>query len=393
MTRPRLGVLDLHPIQYHAPIYQRLASRNNVELGVLFLNDEGYRAVTDRGFGVPVAWNVDLLSGYASRFLTMADQPTGIVRRVAALMQWIRSRDVVIIHGYASPWMLLAIAICRVKRIPYLMRGDSQPDGSTTGFRRSLRNVCVRVVVQGSAGGLSIGRLNDAFYQKYGAPMTIFAPHSVDNGRFTATPALSRSELLARYGLIGDRPVVMFCGKLTPNKRPLDLVAAVRLLEYKVTLLFVGDGVLANEVRASLGQDEGIVTGFVNQLEIPSFYHAADVLVLPSEIEPWGLVVNEGMAAGALPVVSDRVGAAPDLVSGAGEIYPCGNVARLAEALSRALDKIQDPEIRARMRTHASRHDVEYTVSGYERAAFAVCQSSSTSMGSPARTGLPQIFG
>ena len=70
----------------------------------------------------------------------------------------------------------------------------------------------------------------------------------------------------------------------------------------------------------------GIVTGFVNQADLPSYYHAADVLVLPSESEPWGLVVNEAMAAGALPVLSDRVGATPDLVSGLGEIYPCGDI-------------------------------------------------------------------
>ena len=47
----------------------------------------------------------------------------------------------------------------------------------------------------------------------------------------------------------------------------------------------------------------------------------------------WGLVINEGMAAGAFPVVSDRVGCAEDLVAGVGEVYPCGDVPSLTAAL------------------------------------------------------------
>jgi glycosyltransferase involved in cell wall biosynthesis len=87
----------------------------------------------------------------------------------------------------------------------------------------------------------------------------------------------------------------------------------VKALAHQVNTVFVGDGVLAERVRSSLVPGEGAVTGFVNQSELPGYYHAADIIVLPSETENWGLVVNEAMAAGVLPVVSDRVGAAPDL--------------------------------------------------------------------------------
>ena len=85
-------------------------------------------------------------------------------------------------------------------------------------------------------------------------------------------------------------------------------------------MLFVGDGVLAERVQASISPANGVVTGFVNQSDLPIYYHAADILVLPSDEETWGLVVNEAMAAGTLPVVSDKVGCAPDLVDGVGEV-------------------------------------------------------------------------
>jgi glycosyltransferase involved in cell wall biosynthesis len=235
-------------------------------------------------------------------------------------------------------------------------------------------------VVSRSAGGLAAGKLNHEFYQKYGARRIVLAPYSVDNDRFARAPAVGRSELLARWGLTDRAPVLMFCGKLDPRKRPLDLTAAVSMLEQEVTTLVVGDGALAARVRASLRPGRGAVTGFVNQADLPPYYHAADILVLPSCHEPWGLVVNEAMAAATLPVVSDRVGAAPDLVDGIGEVYPCGNVPALAEALRRALARLGNPEIRDLVRQRVARYSIDATAAGFEQAVLAVSRR-------PARCG------
>ncbi len=368
---PRLGVMDSHPVQYRAPLYRRLAARGNVDLDILFLSDDGYRVGIDPGFGVPVAWNIDLLSGYSNRFLATSVHPAGILVKARAIIRWIRSQDVIVVHGYTNFWMLFAMLICRLRQIPYLLRGDSQPQGRSGGLRRRLRDTVVRAAVSASAGGLAIGQLNDEFYRRYGARRVTLAPYSVDNDRFARTPEVGRSELLARWGLDGGRPVVLFCGKLMPRKRPLDLATAVRLLPDDVTVIFVGDGCLAGRVRASLEPGRGVVTGFVNQAELPAYFHAADVLVLPSETEPWGLVVNEAMASGALPVVSDRVGAAPDLVSGVGEVYPCGDIRGLAAALRRALARLDDAGVRDQARRRVARYSLDLTAAGFEEATLA----------------------
>ena len=371
-SRPRLGVLDFNPIQYHTPLYQLMTRRAHVELDVLFLTDNGHCPVVDPGFGVPIAWDIDLLSGYEHQFLTTSGRHPPALSRVARLARWISDHDAVVVYGYSHPWMLLAALLCRTRRVPYLLRGDSVPQGRATGLRRHLRNAVARAVVSASAVGLAIGQLNEEFYRHYGAPRIIWAPYSVDDERFAGPPPTSRSELLSRWDLDSHKPVILFCGKLCPRKRPLDLCAAVKALAHDVNVLFVGDGVLADEVRACLQPGSGAVTGFVNQSELPAYYHAADIIVLPSEREPWGLVVNEAMAAGVLPVVSDQVGAAPDLVVGVGEVYPCGDTARLADALSRALALANNPETRNRVRQHAARYCLSRTATGFEEAVFAV---------------------
>ena len=369
-ARPRLGVLDLNPIQYHSPLYQRLSARAVVDLRVLYLHDQGLQTVVDPEFGVPIRWDIDLLGGYAHRFLANGPGAAG-PGRAAALTRWICGQDVVVIHGHSHPWMLAAGAICRARRVPYLLRGDSGPDSKADGAVRHARDALARSVVSHSGGGLAVGQRNEQFYRKYRAPRVTFAPHSVDNERFARPPETGRAALLARWGLDCHRPVLLFCGKLLPRKRPLDLLAAARLLDRDVTLLFVGDGELAATIGASLPPGRGAVTGFVHQSELPSYYHAADVLVLPSEAEPWGLVVNEAMAAGVLPVVSDRVGAAPDLVEGIGEIYPCGDVPALAAALRRALARAGTEPAAARARQHVTTFSVDRTAAGFEQAALA----------------------
>jgi glycosyltransferase involved in cell wall biosynthesis len=370
--RPRLGVVDFHPIQYHTPLYQLMAHRALIDLDVLFVSDRGPWPVLDSGFGVPVSWDIDLFSGYEHRFLAGSGEASPVWTRTARLGRWISGQDAVVIHGYSHPWMLTAALLCRARRVPYLLRGDSTPHGQAAGLRRRLRDTVAHGVVSASGAGLAIGRLNEEFYRRYGASRIVWAPYSVDDKRFACPAPTSRSELLSRWGLDASRPVVLYCGKLAPHKRPLDLCAAAKALSRAVNVIFVGDGVLADAVRSSLVPGQGAVTGFVNQSELPAYYHAADVIVLPSEVERWGLVINEAMAAGVLPVVSDRVGAAPDLVAGVGEVYPCGDVPALAGALDRALARAPDPGTRAKVKGHVARFSLERTAEGFEEAALAV---------------------
>lgn len=384
---PRLGILDFNPIQYHTPLYQLISKRARVDLDVLFLTTRGSSPALDEGFGLRVAWDIDLLSGYRHQFLRTSQKFGGGFLRVRALTGWISRHDVIVIHGYANPWMLMAVAICSVLRTPFLLRGDSQPEGPSRGMRRLARRMVVQVVVRQAAGALSIGRQNDSFYRLHGARQIFFAPYSVDNDRFAVPPSTGREQILRRWNLDSDALLIVFCGKLIQRKRPLDLTAAIRLVDRPLNVLYVGDGALADQVRSSLPSRRGAVTGFVNQMELPAYLHAADILVLPSETEPWGLVVNEAMAAGTLPVVADHVGSGPDLVDGIGEIYRCGDVAGLAAALRRAIKKLSDPSTRETVKRHVARYSLEHTAHGFEQAALGV--HTLDTHGSPAQDLTP----
>ncbi|MBX6390861.1 MAG: glycosyltransferase, partial [Frankia sp.] len=366
----RLGVLATHAIQYQAPLYRELARRGRVDIEVAFLSGAGATAYRDPGFGRAVKWDIDLLSGYPHRVLGVGRSPARDPRGLARLVSWVRRQDVVVVHGYRSPWMLAAITAARAARVPYLMRGESWPTGASPRLR-ALRDPLVRAVVRGCAAGLSIGQRNDEFYAAFGAPRRVFAPYSVDNDRFWAGAQVARAERarrLAELGLPADRPVALFSAKLIDRKRPLDLVAAAHRLDGRVALLIVGDGPLLERTRAACAGLPAVCAGFVNQAALPGHYGLADLLVLPSEHETWGLVVNEAMAAGLLPVVSTAVGAGPDLVAGLGRIFPVGDIDALAACLAAAAADLADPGLAERIRERVDRYSIAATADGYERA-------------------------
>jgi glycosyltransferase involved in cell wall biosynthesis len=138
------------------------------------------------------------------------------------------------------------------------------------------------------------------------------------------------------------------------RKHPDDVIRAMSRLRdngHAATLFMVGTGQMEHELRHlanSLALENVVFGGFINQAELPKVYAAADIFVLPSENETWGLVVNEVMCAGIPVVVSDEVGCVPDLVKDGVNGYhmKAGDISSLTTALERLL---ADASLRQRM--------------------------------------------
>lgn len=379
-STPRLGVLATHPIQYQAPLFRELASRRRVQLDVAYLSSAGAETYRDEMFGLDISWDIDLLSGYSYRFLAASGDDRrmypGLARRLVA---WTLRQDVVAVHGHRHPWMLAETGIAVALRRPYLLRGTSRADSTATGLGRWMRDRIAGASVRHATAGLAIGELNAAFYEGFGAARTVFAPYSVDNERFTAAAAAARAgraSRLCELGLPVDRPVVVYSGKLYDHKRPLDAVAAIRKLAGKVSLIVIGAGPLRATVESSCADLPAVCVGFINQSEIPAYYALGDILVLPSSHETWGLVVNEAMACGLLPVVSDTVGCAPDLVRGIGHIFRMGDVDQLTGSLAAAADDLTDPTLPTRIAERIGVYSLTATAKGFEEAVMTAVQST-----------------
>lgn len=344
---PRLAVIATHPIQYHAPLYRALVEAG-VDLTVFF----AHRPTAEEqgvGFGVPFQWDVDLTSGYRHVFLeNRATSPSTsgfwgcdvpAVREVITAGAF----DVVLLSGWHSRAYLQALAASRRAKIPVLVRGDSQLlPGQRLGVRLAKR-LLYPVLLRQFAVCLAVGTRSEAYFRHYGARRVVRAPHFVDNAFYARAADAERvgaqRGLRARLGIPPEQLVFLFAGKFSAIKRPLDFVRALAELPKGMAVgLFVGDGAL-RAACAREAERRGVdarFTGFLNQRELPAAYAAADAIVVSSESETWGLVVNEAMACGLPAVVTDRVGCGPDLIveGETGRVYPMGDVSALASSLA-----------------------------------------------------------
>jgi glycosyltransferase involved in cell wall biosynthesis len=369
-----LGILVSHPIQYYAPLFRELARR--LDLLVCYATRGSPTQQASAGFGVEFEWDVDLLSGYQHVFLTNVSRQPGTdsffgcdTPEIAQIIR-LDKFDAFIVFGWylKSHWQ--AVRACKRHNIPVLVRGDSQLQSSHSRVKKWLKHGSHRLALRQPDGFLSVGKRNREYLLHYGAPADriFFSPHFVDNEWFAKKAGELRSakfEIREGWGIPEDAFCILFCGKFIPKKRPLDLVEASQLLISSNRLpnahiLFVGSGELGPELRAhcnvvfdaehqpatcglplltSETKPPASFVGFLNQSEIPRAYVAADVLVLPSEDETWGLVVNEGMACGLPAIVSDAVGCGPDMVDEGrtGFSFPLGDLEALADRTERVM--------------------------------------------------------
>src|SRR5262249_18458612 len=103
------------------------------------------------------------------------------------------------------------------------------------------------------------------------------------------------------------------------------------------------------------------------------FYAAADLLVLPSESESWGLVVNEAFACGLPAIVSDRVGCAPDMIRHdvTGRVVPFGDGQELARAIQDFGTRAGDPAVIEGLADMTERYSPQRSAEAFIAAAEA----------------------
>ena len=387
----RLAYLVSHPIQYQAPLLRRIAAEPDIDLTVFFCSDISTRAFRNEGFGRVLQWDVPLLDGYKHQFLPVwgPREPVTIWRPFThGLGQRLSDGrfEALWVHSYARLSNIAGMLAAKRRKVPVLLREEmSQYSARRSALRQTIKRLGMAGLDRFVASYLAIGSANREYYRAHGvADARIFLmPYAVDNERFRATADAARAERTVhkeQLRIPAERPVAVLSARLIEEKAPADLIAAWRSFTEKLTpdqrpfLLVIGDGPL----RSSLEQmAEGLDTvrflGFRNQQELPLLYAMADLLVLPSVREPWGLVINEAMAAGCAILASDRVGAAKDLVREGvnGAVFRAGSVPDLAERLERLL---MEPDRLAEMgrqsRTIIDRWSFNEDVAGL-RAALA----------------------
>jgi len=231
--------------------------------------------------------------------------------------------DVVLIGGTIEPTYQLIARLCRKYQKKYVLVFDGvSPKKVEMINRNSFIYKLKKDIIKDSAvifgnGAIAIKYFSEVFgYPKdriFNQYLTVDIETIKDFRKYKNE---LKKQIISKYNIPLNKNVVIYSGRLIKRKNVDLIIKSMEGLK-NVFLLIVGDGE-ENEKLSKLASKLKIdfkITGFIeDQEELFKLYYAGDLLILPSYNEPWGLVVNEAMAAGLPVIVSNESGCSLDLV-------------------------------------------------------------------------------
>jgi len=386
----RLTLFTMSPVYYQVPLYRLLAADRRLDFSVLYASSGGIRPA-EAGYGQPIAWDTDLLSGYQSAFVARSEvnsigdcgffglRDFDVVGRILSL-----NPEVLWLFGYNYLSHQLAALTQKARLRPLLFREEQTLLEPRPLWKRAVKAVAMRALFA-SESALYIGTRNRDWFAHYGVPLDrlFFTPYSVDNEGLRSDHASlgpTKTAIQAEFGIKENAgPVLLTVARFIGKKQPLHLIEAFRKLrqEFDCTLLLVGSGPLEQAMREKVVREripDVVFAGFMNQSSISRAYAAADIFVLPSAFqETWGVAVNEAMNFALPVVVSDRVGSAIDLVAEGenGFVVDPSDLEALVSRLRLLMNRDVRRSFGAASLERVERHNYSIAASGVIRAVAA----------------------
>lgn len=281
------------------------------------------------------------------------------LKRSLRLLKLLRQYDVFIVNGYTGATVLMFILLNLIFfRKPFALESDTELSIPSCWIRRLAKSwwlgfLFSRRSCYGFPGG---GFEHRQLFLHYGMPEShVFVmPMVVDNAQYMPQVEKCRGDVF-RFG---------YLGRLIPRKQVDKALASfcdvsTRSVEFHV----IGDGEMRIPLEDRFRSDARVVFhGGVFGTKKIKLLQSLDCLILCSGREPWGLVVNEALAAGVPCIVSDQVGSRHELVEAkgllgaTGLVVPWDDQVKLTQAMckmveDRAFYTVCVANARARMQT------------------------------------------
>ena len=351
----KLAYFVTHPIPYQAPLLRKIANKDSVDFKTFFISDHTVRPYFDTDFNQITKWDTPLLEGYDHVFFKKIFKTTKLgffIPFVYGISKALREEnwDAVWVHGYNHFSLIIVLFLASFYKIPIFFRTESTLLATKPNF---FKDIFIRQLVRFSSALLYISSLNKEYYLDYGAreKQLFFTPYAVDNDFYKYTNEEKKkisARLIKENDIDEEATIILFVGKLIDRKNPLILLEAFHQLinkqpRNKIVLMFAGTGpdleLIENKIKHYNLDSTVKILGFKNERELREYYAIANLLVLPSKEETFGLVINEAMSARTAIIASDKIGSSKDLVINGinGFIFKSENLESLTTILEKTL--------------------------------------------------------
>lgn len=221
--------------------------------------------------------------------------------------------DMIIVGGYSTPTGMYSIVYMKAHHIPFILNCDGGMAKSDSYIKRRIKQFFI-----GSASAwLSTGTSCTQYLLHYGADKRRIYQYpfaSTKESDICGMTTEQRTMLRQQLGIIEEK-MILFVGSFIYRKGIDTLLEACWNFENTALVLVGGTDITSFLPKRSMDPQVHIYAeGFKSEQEVRKYYQAADVFVLPTREDVWGLVVNEAMAAGLPVITTDHCGAGLELI-------------------------------------------------------------------------------
>ncbi len=347
MKKYNIAIFDMAPSHYRTPIYTMLAKKNNIDFTVYFSSDYGTKKQFNSEYNTRIKWEIDL-SKFKHKFLTNyylgnPELKPSRLWNLGTVKEIIKNKfDAVVIVGYSPVSHKLAIITARLMNIPIILKEEIDLFQKNNSIKWKIKDIAFKLFFKKIGAFIYGYKKNKEFYKYYGSEREklFFFPCAVNNEmlQYQRKNLSSKVALRMKLNIPKNKLVGVLIGRLVKGKNSMDAVRAFERLSNKAFLLIIGDGEDKEKIKKYIIKKniKNIkLVGFVPQSKIGNYLKASDVYMLPSEIDRSSKSLNDAMNFGLVPIVSDKVPTAQDLIKGkkTGFIHKNGDIENIIEIL------------------------------------------------------------
>ncbi len=362
--KSRLVLLTEIISPYRIPLFNALAQHPDIDLHVIFLAETDPNLRQWQIYKDEIEFSYQVLPSWRRRI----GRYNVLLNRGLSSALDNAAPDVILCGGYSYVASWQALFWARRHKIPFSLWSESNAQDLRRGLavvefvKDAFLRRCDAFAVPGRSA-LEYLRIH-----KIKQDVIFIAPDAVDNDLFARAAAVARrDEAKCRAELNLPGRYFLFVGRLVREKGVFELLSAYAKLDesmrQQVGLVLVGEG----SCRRQLEQQADSITpgvvkfaGFAQREQLAAYYGLAEMLILPTYTDPWGLVVNEAMACGLPVILSRAAGCASDLVkeSWNGLLVDPRDVSSLASAVTCLAGQ---PDLIATMGARSAQHISHYS--------------------------------
>lgn len=252
----------------------------------------------------------------------------------------LRKYNIIVVGMYSSPTGMLAIEYMRIRNIPFIISSDGGMKRADSGIKHAVKEHFIGA----ASAWLSTGRVTTEYLCWYGAKQdrTYVYPFTSINSKDILECLLTTEQkkiIKNNLGIVEDE-MILSVGQFIPRKGYDLLLNACEKIPKTIGVYIVG-GEPTEEylsIQRELNLTNVHFEGFKRKNDLAEYYKAADLFVLPTREDIWGLVINEAMAYGLPVVTTDKCVAGVEMIRDGenGYIVPVDNIEKLTEAILRS---------------------------------------------------------